>query len=127
VPLAKLAGLLAKPTSPTEFAPWLADDALRSVLLGHFQRETPHVLRELRDAAAAGDLPRLRNRAHYLKNSADVIGATALQEACRRIVATDEAPAPAMLRQWIADVEAALPGRFFALTDAIPVDQKTAV
>ncbi len=51
-------------------------------LRAQYRTETPPLLHELREALDQGDWPRVRERAHYLKNSADVLGARELQAAC---------------------------------------------
>ena len=51
-------------------------------LLAAFHRELPGLHAELATAVAAGDLPRVRHRAHYLANSAVVVDARDLLEAC---------------------------------------------
>ena len=47
-----------------------------------FHQELPMLRSELATALAAGDLARVRRRAHYLRNSALVVGALELLEAC---------------------------------------------
>lgn len=51
-------------------------------LLAAFQRELPGLRAELASALAAGDLVRVRRGAHYLANSALMLGARDLLEAC---------------------------------------------
>jgi HPt (histidine-containing phosphotransfer) domain-containing protein len=55
---------------------------LRERLLEIYARETPRLVDELRGAARAHNWPALRSLAHYLKNSADALGAGRLQQCC---------------------------------------------
>ena len=59
----------ASPTGPGRAAPYpLRLEHMRAI----FSQEAPDLRREIRLAAAAGDLERLRARIHYLRNSADI-------------------------------------------------------
>ena len=58
-----------------------ASAALVQRLAAQFFAETPAIVAEMRMALANRDWPRLRARAHYLKNSADVLGADELRRA----------------------------------------------
>lgn len=93
---------------PAERVP---ESPLRQKLLGQFAAETPAVLAELRSALAAADWPRVRSRAHYLKNSADVLGLAALQEACARLAALPDPVDPGPAQRLLEHVEAAIPDR----------------
>jgi CheY-like chemotaxis protein len=92
------------------------DPKLRTLLAAQFAEETPRVLEQLRAAASAKDWAQMRSRAHYLKNSADVIGAADLQLACRNVMQVDGAPDPEVVRRLIDAVTAAVPTRPFAST-----------
>lgn len=59
-------------------------------LLAIFQRELPGLRAELAAALAAGDMLRVRRRAHYLANSALVLGARDLLDACLALERTAE-------------------------------------
>ncbi len=124
VSLARLAQAImdrsSAPGAAEEFAAKISDDRLRARLAEQFSCETPRVLAEMRAALAAGDWPRLRSRAHYMKNSADVLGATMLQNACQRLAALEDRPEPAAARHLLEAVEAAVPP--MALPFATPGD-----
>ena len=64
---------------------------LREKLLEIYARETPRVVDGLRGAAQAHDWLTLRSLAHYLKNSADTLGAGRLQRCCRELQFAAEA------------------------------------
>ncbi|HTQ30560.1 MAG TPA: ATP-binding protein [Opitutaceae bacterium] len=64
---------------------------LRERLLEIYARETPRVVDGLRGAAQAHDWLTLRSLAHYLKNSADTLGAGRLQRCCRELQFAAEA------------------------------------
>lgn len=98
-------------------------EPLRSRLTAQFAHETPRLLEEMRIALAAADWPQLRNRAHYLKNSADILGAIALQDACRQLAALDEHADAATARRLLAAVEGAIPGNFPILAGAPAADR----
>jgi signal transduction histidine kinase/CheY-like chemotaxis protein len=63
---------------------------LRERLLEIYARETPRVVGELRGAAQAHDWTSLRSLAHYLKNSADALGAGRLQQCCNDLQSAAE-------------------------------------
>jgi Signal transduction histidine kinase len=91
---AAIGGMIeAEPVAPPE----AAADSLRRRLEECFRAETPLVLAELQTAVEKRDWERARHRAHYLKNSADVLACAELQDACQRFCATrwDEFPAAA--------------------------------
>jgi CheY-like chemotaxis protein len=94
----------------------IADVGLRSRLLADFANETPRLLEEMHAALAAREWSRLRSRAHYLKNSADILGASALQEACRRLATFDDHETPHSVRLMLDQVTAAIPEK--AMTSA---------
>lgn len=62
-----------------------------------FRRELPVLRTELAAAVAAGDLSRVRRRAHYLRNSALVVEARDLLDACSELETAAERAAPAAL------------------------------
>jgi signal transduction histidine kinase/CheY-like chemotaxis protein len=114
VSLARLADAIAGPREPAaapalDIASRIADEHLRMRLVAQFVGETPRVLAEMRAALVAADWPRLRGRAHYLKNSADVLGATALQDACQRLATAGDPVEPASARGLLERIEAAIP------------------
>lgn len=109
VSLTRLAQALQSNTPLVAAAENLSDARLRATLLAQFASETPGVLQQMETAAAAEDWESLRSRAHYLKNSADVIGATPLQNACRDLMLIDGSPDPAVVRQLLTAVLAAVP------------------
>jgi CheY-like chemotaxis protein/nitrogen-specific signal transduction histidine kinase len=119
VSLARLASVLMPRADAAALAADLAakipHPGLRTQLASKFVEETPAILEELRAAAAAGDWPTLRRRAHYLKNSADIIGAAALQAACDRAAAMTESDDP---RALVAAIEAATARAGFLILDA---------
>ncbi|MGH7958671.1 MAG: ATP-binding protein, partial [Opitutaceae bacterium] len=100
----------------------ILDERLRERLAADFANETPRVLEEMHAALAAGDWPRLRSRAHYLKNSADILGAVALQDACRRLASFDDSLSPAVVRELLETVANAVPEKAFASAGATPSD-----
>lgn len=100
-----------------ELSPRISDDTLRARLFADFARETPRLLEAMNTAFAARDWPRLRSHAHYLKNSADILGATPLQEACRRLATFEDGESPASVRWMIDAVMAAVPERALAAAD----------
>lgn len=123
VSLARLAETIAGQSArvtllPSALQERIADDRLRRHLVAEFTSETPGVLAEMRAALIAADWTRLRGRAHYLKNSADVLGATALQEACHRLVTADDPLEPAAARRLLEAIEGAIPA--MTLTPAKP-------
>lgn len=76
-------------------------EALRQKLHEIFASETPAVLAALDAALSTNDWATLESRAHYLKNSAHVLGEADLAVQCEAIVvaarAQDSAPIPARL------------------------------
>ena len=108
VRLATLASVLRSGRGPAEEVapPEEAPPALVASLRAHYERETPLVLAEMRAAFAAGDWPVLRRRAHYLKNSADVLGLATLQDACRHLSLLADPPEPAHAEHLLAQIEA---------------------
>ena len=87
---------LAQPAAPT-------DAALLAALHARFSSDLPGLLAEIAAAAAAGEPDRTVARAHYLKNSADIVGAHTLAAACADLCA---AP-PGEIRRLAAAVERA--------------------
>ena len=86
-----------------------SEEPLRARLWDHFARETPTVLAELHSAKQVSDWDRLRRAAHYLKNSADVLGLTELQKACAAVAQISEADATDDAGRLIEEIEAAVP------------------
>jgi CheY-like chemotaxis protein len=87
VELAQLAALLARLRHAMAVAPaaWQMPAPLRRQLCALFTAEWPEVRRALQTAREAGDRAALQNRAHYLKNSADVLGDDELRGLCHRL------------------------------------------
>jgi HPt (histidine-containing phosphotransfer) domain-containing protein len=73
-----------------------------------FARESAPLLDELMRAVGAGDWPAAAARAHYLKNSADVLDLPALGEWCRRLELAAGEPSAAAAREALAHIRAAL-------------------
>jgi len=124
VRLATLAAVITQqvraPQAAGEDPERIADSGLRQKLVAQFAAETPALLTELRTALAAGDWTRLRRRAHYLKNSADVLGLRGLQDACARLAGLDEPPDAAAAQRLLDEIEAAIPGHLIASSDFTP-------
>jgi signal transduction histidine kinase/DNA-binding NarL/FixJ family response regulator len=80
----------------------------RAKLLEIYARETPRVVGELRGAAQAHDWPALRSLAHYLQNSADVLGAGRLQRCCHDLQFAAETAADDSVWPLLAAVELAV-------------------
>ena len=125
VRLAKLAEVITQQvrdsrTTPSE-AEHITDPSLRQKLLAQFAGETAGLLADMRAAIAAADWTRLRSRAHYLKNSADVLGLTALQAACARLAANDETPDAAVAQRGLEAIEAAIPRHLAPNSDLQPI------
>jgi two-component system capsular synthesis sensor histidine kinase RcsC len=87
VELAQLAALLARLRHALSVAPaaWQMPAPLRRQLCALFAAEWPELRRALQSARDTGDRATLHNRAHYLKNSADVLGDDELRELCQRL------------------------------------------
>ncbi len=67
------------------------DAALRQRLLIQYEKETPGIVARMTDAAHGKDWVSLYRLAHYLKNSADALGARRLQHFCRELQLAAEA------------------------------------
>jgi signal transduction histidine kinase/CheY-like chemotaxis protein/HPt (histidine-containing phosphotransfer) domain-containing protein len=80
---------------------------LRERLLEIYARETPRVVDKLRRAAQAHDWPALRLLAHYLKNSADALGAGQLQRCCHDLESAAKAAADDSVGPLLTAVELA--------------------
>lgn len=100
----------------------VTDEALRARLLADFANETPRLVEDMHVALAAGDWPRLRSRAHYLKNSADILGVDALQQACGRLASFDDHETPHSVRLMFDQVTAAIPEKALASTGTSTAD-----
>jgi CheY-like chemotaxis protein len=87
VKLAQLAALLARLRHAMTVAPaaWQMPAPLRRQICALFAAEWPGLRLALQTARDAGDRSVLQSRAHYLKNSADVLGDDELREFCRRL------------------------------------------
>jgi signal transduction histidine kinase/CheY-like chemotaxis protein/HPt (histidine-containing phosphotransfer) domain-containing protein len=109
---AALAPALAPQTTaqPTPAVVEIADpmERLMGKLREQYRIETPGIVLELHEAFAARDWPHLRQRAHYLKNSADVLGLDALQRSCQELFAWCSQPTdPTHGAELVAAVERA--------------------
>jgi signal transduction histidine kinase/CheY-like chemotaxis protein len=102
----------------------ILDERLRARLAADFASETPRLLDEMHTALAAHDWERLRSRAHYLKNSADVLGVAPLQDACRRLSSFDDGLSPDIVAELLTAVTAAIPEKAFASADTFLADLK---
>jgi signal transduction histidine kinase/DNA-binding NarL/FixJ family response regulator len=87
----------------------ILDVKLRSRLAADFAHETPRLLAEMHAALAGRDWERLRSRAHYLKNSADIIGAATLQDVCHRLASFDDAYSVAAVTELVDAVCGSIP------------------
>lgn len=98
VPLATLgAAVLARPRPEPDAAAYHVPTHLRNV----FREELTGLREELAGAVAEGDLPRVRRRAHYLRNSALVVEARELFEACTLLEgAAEQGAATAATEAW---------------------------
>jgi HPt (histidine-containing phosphotransfer) domain-containing protein len=67
------------------------DAALRQRLLIQYEKETPGIVARMVDATHGKDWVSLYRLAHYLKNSADALGARRLQHFCRELQQAAEA------------------------------------
>jgi HPt (histidine-containing phosphotransfer) domain-containing protein len=117
VSLARLGEALVQGARPTTAATdrlTSLDATLRSRLAADFASETPRLLTEIHAALASRDWAGLRSRAHYLKNSADILGITALQEACRRLSTFDDATSVESAARLVDAVCSAIPKDVFA-------------
>ena len=87
VELAQLAALLARLRHAMTVAPaaWQMPAPLRRQLCALFAAEWPELRLALQTARETGDRAALQNRAHYLKNSADVLGDDELRVLCHRL------------------------------------------
>jgi HPt (histidine-containing phosphotransfer) domain-containing protein len=87
VKLAQLAALLARLRHAMTVAPaaWQMPAPLRRQICALFAAEWPGLRLALQTARDTGDRAALQSRAHYLKNSADVLGDDELREFCRRL------------------------------------------
>jgi signal transduction histidine kinase/DNA-binding NarL/FixJ family response regulator len=80
---------------------------VREKLRTQFQLETPLLVDELRAAIRAGDWNTARARAHYLKGSADIIGARDLQAACQNILKPELLATAGQAAELLGKIEAA--------------------
>jgi CheY-like chemotaxis protein/two-component sensor histidine kinase len=100
----------------------ITDEALRTRLLADFANETPRLMEEMQAALAAKDWSRLRSRAHYLKNSADILGVGVLQEACERLASFEDNETPDAVRLMLDRVTSAIPEKALASASASAAD-----
>jgi signal transduction histidine kinase/CheY-like chemotaxis protein len=128
VSLSRLAETLARrrgnATRITDSRGDIVDQRLRMRLAADFANETPRLLDEMHAALAVRDWARLRDRAHYLKNSADILGNARLQEACRRLASIADSEPVAVVRELLDAVAGAIPERAFASAECSPADLK---
>lgn len=110
VPLDGLWGALAGSAPAATTGPVFFDlpAALRDRLRAEFVRELPARRSELAAAMQIADWPRVRSTAHYLRNSALVVQAGTLFEACTALEAAATAPDPAAATEWWPKCRAAL-------------------
>lgn len=108
--------------APHLFSERVSDDQLRARLLAQFATETPRVLAELR-ASVQDDWPRARSRAHYLKNSADVLGDAAMRAACQRLASLEQSPGSVAAQHLVDAIEAAIPSKLLVLANIAATDQ----
>jgi CheY-like chemotaxis protein len=127
VQLANLASTIAaqmRPPQPAhDAAKRIPDERLRQRLTAQFASETPRVLAEIRAALAVADWTRIKRSAHYLKNSADVLGMIPLQQACQQFATRSEPPDPAEIRLMIDALESAIPSEFSVLVETPRVNE----
>jgi CheY-like chemotaxis protein len=103
--VAEAPGARARPTSAA--ASPGANPALAQRLAQQFFAETPAIVADMRTALANHDWLRLRSRAHYLKNSADVLGADELRRVCNALYLNADSAEADRLHELVAAVEAA--------------------
>jgi signal transduction histidine kinase/ActR/RegA family two-component response regulator len=91
--LAEVIGMApGMPPLPVKVQP--TDAVLIAKLQARFSAELPGLVQAITAAAHAADRPRAHERAHYLKNSADFVGARVLGLACQALCTqADSAPA----------------------------------
>jgi CheY-like chemotaxis protein len=75
----------SEPSAPVDPTQERASAALFGRLRAQYQAEAPALIRELRAAFVVHDWKELKQRVHYMKNCADVIGALPLQQSCRAL------------------------------------------
>jgi CheY-like chemotaxis protein len=117
VSLARLGETLVQGTRSTTAATdrlTFLDATLRSRLAADFASETPRLVAEMHAALADHDWERVRSRAHYLKNSADILGLVELQGACRMLATFDDATSVECVAEFVDAVCSAIPKDVFA-------------
>jgi CheY-like chemotaxis protein len=109
VVLAQLAALLVRLWQALTVAPaaWQMPAPLRRQLCALFAAEWPELRLVLHNACDAGDWATLQSRAHYLKNSADVLGDDELRELCHRLQDAAQAGSDATARALVDAIERA--------------------
>ena len=109
VELAQLAALLARLRQALTVAPaaWQMPAPLRRQLCALFAAEWPELRLALQTACDAGDRATLQSRAHYLKNSADVLGDDELRELCHRLQDAAQAGNEATAHALVAAIDKA--------------------
>jgi HPt (histidine-containing phosphotransfer) domain-containing protein len=109
VVLAQLAALLVRLRQAMTVAPaaWQMPAPLRRQLCALFAAEWPELRLVLHNACDAGDWATLQSRAHYLKNSADVLGDDELRELCHRLQDAAQAGNDATARALVDAIERA--------------------
>lgn len=98
VELAALAEIIAQaPGVPPLSTAVVSDDAtLFAKLQTRFASELPRSVAEIEAAAARGHRALLYERAHFLKNSADIVGATPLARACHGLCSAAQSSSAAL-------------------------------
>jgi len=106
VDCAQLVSLLERLRFALKVAPsvWQLPATLRRQLCSLFIAEWPEVYGSLQTSHAAADWAMLQRRAHYLKNSADVLGDDVLRMLCRRLEDAARASDGATASALIADI-----------------------
>ncbi|HTZ21329.1 MAG TPA: response regulator [Opitutaceae bacterium] len=109
VELAQLAALLARLRHAMTVAPaaWQMPAPLRRQLCALFVGEWPELRLALQAARDAGDRAALQDRAHYLKNSADVLGDDELRGLCLRLQDATQAGNDATAHALVGAIERA--------------------
>jgi CheY-like chemotaxis protein len=96
----------------------IGDERLRSRLTAQFAHETPRLFAEMRAAVAMSDWSGVQRNAHYLKNSADVLGMRDLQKACQRVAVIHTPPDATAALNLVQAMESAIPAQLSVLAIA---------
>jgi CheY-like chemotaxis protein len=81
-----------------------APDFLQT-LVGHFLKDVPESLAQMREALIRGDLLELARLAHRLKGSASILGALGMVRLCERVHAAAEAGSATNRKPLLAELE----------------------